>query len=109
MGGRFRLRRGRGYEPDQLELKCNKKLCFFATDQALLTELLFELMERPDAWAAKYSTCSKGGMYLGRAFFTDEETVGRLWRGFKRHPELFCAVQDDDWSGPFRDVEPILL
>ena len=108
MNNRFRLLRGPGYTPNSGDV-CNKKLCFFGTDKSVLVEILYKLMQREDAFAAKYSTYTKGGMHLGRAFFTNEETVGRLWRGFKSHDHVFCAVQDDDWSLPFRDAEPIKI
>src|SRR5690554_8077908 len=104
MNDRFRIIRGPSYAPKSLEV-CNKKLCFFGTDRAIMAEVLYKLMQRDDGFAAKYSTYTKGGMLLGRAFFTNEETVGRLWQGFRSHDRIFCAVQDDDWSLPFRDAE----
>ena len=101
MNGRFRLRRGelgeqKGLKPSQ------KKLCFYATDQALLSRVLYQLSLHPRAWAVKFSTYEKGGMYLGRAFLMDEELAGVMWRRFKKHPSLFCAVQDDDWTLGYR-------
>lgn len=109
MNDRFRLYRGPAHDPDSRETLCNKKLCFCSTDRALLAAILYTLMQREDAWAAKYSTYAKGGMHLGRAFFTSEDTVGRLWRGFKSHDDVFCSVQDDDWSLPFRESDPIAI
>jgi len=109
MKDRFRLCRGTGYATEGESVMCNKKLCFYSPDRQLLAEVLYKLMQRDDAWAAKYSTYTKGGMHLGRAFFTNEETVGRLWQGFKSHPDLFCAVQDDDWSERFREADPIIV
>jgi hypothetical protein len=81
---------------------CQKKLCFVATDQALLAEVLRELAARPDCVFVKYSTYQKDGMYLGRCFLTDEHEVGMLWAKYKEHPRLFCTVQDDDFTAPFR-------
>jgi hypothetical protein len=81
---------------------CRKKLCFVATDQALLADVLRQLAERPDCHYVKYSTYQKDGMYLGRCFLMDEHEVGRLWAEYKGHPRLFCSVQDDEFTAPFR-------
>lgn len=100
MGGRFRLQSGPARA--RKERACQKKLCFYAADQRLLARTLDEICQREDAFAVKYSTYEKGGIYLGRAFLVDEQAVGELWKALKPHPELFCAVQDDDWASAFR-------
>jgi len=41
-------------------------------------------------------------MYLGRCFLMDEHEVGVVWAEFKAHQRLFCTVQDDDFTAPFR-------
>ncbi len=84
---------------------CQKKLCFVATDQSLLAEILGQLAERPDCYYVKYSVYPRDGMYLGRCFLTDEEEVGRLWAELHAHPRLFCSVQDDDFTAPFRPAD----
>ena len=84
---------------------CNKKLCFVATDQALLADVLLQLAERPDCYYVKYSVHPRDGMYLGRCFLMDEHEVGVVWAEFKAHPRLFCSVQDDDFTAPFRPVD----
>jgi hypothetical protein len=81
---------------------CQKKLCFVATDQALLVEVLLELAERPDCVYLKYSVWPRDGMYLGRCFLSDEHAVGELWAKYKGHPRLFCSVQDDEFTARFR-------
>ena len=81
---------------------CQKKLCFVATDQALLADVLRQLAERPDCYYVKYSIHQRDGMYLGRCFLMDEHEVGMLWAKYKEHPRLFCSVQDDDFTAPFR-------
>ncbi len=81
---------------------CQKKLCFVATDQALLAEVLRELAERPDCRYVKYSNYQKDGMYLGRCFLMYEHEVGVLWAQYKSHPRLFCSIQDDDFTARFR-------
>jgi hypothetical protein len=81
---------------------CQKKLCFVATDLGLLADILGQLAERPDCYYVKYSTYQKDGMYLGRCFLMDEHQVGVLWAKYKEHPHLFCTVQDDDFTAPFR-------
>jgi len=81
---------------------CQKKLCFVATDQSLLADVLRQLAERPDCYYVKYSTYQKDGMYLGRCFLMDDHEVGVLWAKYKDHPRLFCTVQDDDFTAPFR-------
>ena len=81
---------------------CQKKLCFVATDRALLADVLGRLSERPDCHYVKYSTYQKDGMYLGRCFLMDEHEVGVLWAEYKEHPRLFCSVQDDEFTAPFR-------
>jgi hypothetical protein len=82
---------------------CNKKLCFVATDQALLADVLRQLAERPDCNYVKYSVWHLDGMFLGRCFLMDEQEVGRLWAEFKSHPRLMCTVQDDDFTAAFRE------
>jgi len=82
--------------------RCNKKLCFVATDKDFLVELLTELSDRDDCWAVKHSVSSRDGMYLGRCFLTDARTVGDLWDEYKRHPKLMCSIQDDDFTASFR-------
>ena len=81
---------------------CNKKLCFVATDRALLADVLLQLAGRPDCHYVKYSVYPRDGMYLGRCFLMDEQEVGVVWAEFKAHPRLFCSVQDDDFTAPFR-------
>jgi hypothetical protein len=85
---------------------CRKKLCFVATDQALLADVLSELADRPDCVFVKYSTYQKDGMYLGRCFLTNEHEVGVLWAKYKPHPRLFCCVQDDEFTSAFRTPAP---
>ena len=70
-----------------------KKLCFVATDRALLADVLRRLAERPDCCYVKYSVHPRDGMYLGRCFLTDEHEVGVLWAEYKAHPAC---------SAPFR-------
>jgi hypothetical protein len=84
---------------------CQKKLCFVATDRALLADVLRQLAERPDCHYVKYSTFQKDGMYLGRCFLLDEQAVGVLWAEYKKHPRLFCSIQDDDFTAPFRSLD----
>ena len=81
-----------------------KKLCFVATDKALLANVLQELASRPDCLYVKYSLYQKDGMYLGRCFLVDDHQVGLLWAKYKEHPRLFCSVQDDDFTSPFRPL-----
>jgi hypothetical protein len=81
---------------------CEKKLCFVATDQALLADVLAQLAERPDCYYVKYSVYPRDGMFLGRCFVIHEHEVGVLWAAFKGHPRLFCTVQDDEFTAPFR-------
>jgi len=45
--GAFMERRGAGWNEERRF--CQKKLCFVATDQPLLAEVLGQLVERPDA------------------------------------------------------------
>jgi hypothetical protein len=96
-------RRGRAWNAEGRY--CQKKLCFVATDQALLADVLSQLAERPDCHYVKYSTYQKDGMYLGRCFLLDEHAVGELWAEYKEHPRLFCSVQDDDFTAPFRPLD----
>ena len=110
-GSRFRLSSNgyfmelRGPAWTRGEQCCQKKLCFVATDRALLADLLGELAERPDCYYVKYSITPRDGMYLGRCFLTDEHEVGLLWAEYKGHPRMFCSVQDDDFTAPFRSSD----
>ena len=79
-----------------------KKLCFIATDRALLVRVLSELADRPDCYYAKYSIEPRDGMYLGRCFLLDDAEVGTLWREYKKHARMMCNVQDDAFTLPFR-------
>jgi hypothetical protein len=81
---------------------CQKKLCFVATDQALLADVLRQLGARPDCVYVKYSVYPRDGMYLGRCFLMDEHEVGVLWAKYHEHSRLFCSVQDDEFTAPFR-------
>lgn len=98
--GVFLQRRGGGYRPGGPYT--NKKLCFVATDQHVLSELLLELSHRDDCYMVKFSVEPKDGMYLGRCFLLDEQTIGKLWQEYKVHPRLMCSVQDDDFTLPYR-------
>jgi hypothetical protein len=81
---------------------CQKKLCFVATDRWLLAEELRQLAERPDCYYVKYSVRPKDGMFLGRCFLIEDQEVGALWAKYKQHPRLFCTIQDDTFTAPFR-------
>ncbi len=82
---------------------CQKKLCFVATDKTLLSHVLGHLAERPDCYYVKYSVRPRDGMYLGRCFLMDEHEVGMVWARYKEHPQLFCSIQDDDFTSGFRE------
>ena len=101
MDGRFMARDGAARKPDVPY--CNKKICFAATDLSFLAHLLHELSEHPKAYFVKFSTRSRDGMYLGRCFFIDQESVGKTWAKYKGHPKVFCNIQDDDFSIGWRE------
>lgn len=100
MKGRFMARDGAA-RTEQAAF-CNTKLCFSATDLTLLADVLAMLAERPTAWFVKFSTRARDGMYLGRCFFADADSVGATWAEFKAHPRLLCSLQDDDFSRAWR-------
>src|SRR5688572_8111088 len=100
--GYFLIRNGRGHTPDVAY--SNKKLCFVATDQLFLAELLRELSDREDCYFVKFTAAPKDGMYLGRCFLLEDTTVGELWQQYKVHPRLMCTVQDDDFTEKFRSL-----
>jgi hypothetical protein len=64
---------------------------------------LGHLAERPDCFHVKYSVRPRDGMYLGRCFLMDEHEVGMVWARYKEHPQLFCSIQDDDFTSRFRE------
>ena len=99
-GGHFMELRGPAWNDEGRY--CRSKLCFVATDRALLADVLLQLAERPDCFYVKYSINPRDGMYLGRCFLTDPHRVGVLWAEYRGHPYLFCTVQDDDFTAPFR-------
>ena len=101
MNGKFMARDGSARTPDATY--CNKKICFAATDISFLSHLLHELSEHPQAYFVKFSTSPRDGMYLGRCFFIDQESVGKTWAKFKAHPKVFCNIQDDDFSIGWRE------
>jgi hypothetical protein len=101
--GVFLQRYGRGHGPNIPHTQ--KKLCFVATDQHVLSELLLELSYRDDCYMVKFSMEPKDGMYLGRCFLTEESHVGPLWHEFKAHPRVMCTVQDDDFVLPYRFLD----
>ena len=100
--GAFMERRGAGWNDERRYSQ--KKLCFVATDQPLLVEVLGRLAERPDCFFVKYSVGQRDGMYLGRCFLVDERELGALWATYKAHPRMMCTVQDDYFTRPFRRV-----
>ena len=100
LSGAFMERRGAGWNEERRF--CQKKLCFVATDQLLLAELLGQLADRPDCCYVKYSVRQRDGMYLGRCFLLDEQEVGALWAKYKTHPRMMCSVQDDEFTRSFR-------
>jgi hypothetical protein len=100
LNGYFMERRGRAWNAEGR--CCNKKLCFVATDQAFLADILRRLAERQDCYYVKYSVIPRDGMYLGRCFLLDEHAVGTLWDEYHSHPRLMCSIQDDDFTFGFR-------
>jgi hypothetical protein len=103
--GFFQIRNGRGRQPEVAY--SNKKLCFVATDQQFLAQLLRELADREDCYFVKFTTEPKDGMYLGRCFLVTDAAVGGLWRQYKVHPRLMCTVQDDDFTEKFREISEV--
>jgi hypothetical protein len=99
--GSFMAKDGPARTPDAAY--CNKKICFAATDIQFLAELLHELSEHPKAYFVKFSTKPRDGMFLGRCFFIDKESVGVTWAKYKGHPKVFCNIQDDDFSIGWRE------
>ena len=55
--GAFMERRGAGWNEERRF--CQKKLCFVATDQLLLAEVLGQLADRPDCCYVKYPSESE--------------------------------------------------
>ena len=100
--GAFMERRGAGWNEERRF--CQKKLCFVATDQLLLAEVLGQLAERPDCFYVKYSVRERDRMYLGRCFMVGEQEVGEMWAEYKMHPRMMCSVQDDEFTRRFRAV-----
>lgn len=98
--GVFMERRGAGWNDERRFSQ--KKLCFVATDQALLVRVLSDLAERAHCYYVKYSIEPRGGMYLGRVFLLEDQDVGPLWREYKNHRSMMCNVQDDEFTLPFR-------
>jgi hypothetical protein len=95
----FMLRHGLGRQGG---ICSNKKLCFVAHDKEHLVGLLLDLTRRPDCYVVKYSIEPRDTMYLGRAFMTGDEVVGKLWAEFHDDPKVFCSIQDDDFAERFR-------
>ena len=87
---------------DPREAYPKRKVCFVATDKALLMEVLYELSLLPSCWGVKYSTEPRDGMYLGRFVAVDEEVIGQTWSKYKFHPRLMCTLQDDGFANQFR-------
>jgi hypothetical protein len=58
--GSLMERRGPAWNEERR--RCQKKLCFVATDQALLAEILDQLAERPDCFYVRYSVRLGDGM-----------------------------------------------
>ena len=81
--GIFMERRGRAGILKDVSL--NKKLCFVATDQALLVQVLGDLAE-PDCYYVKYSIEPRDGMYLGRCFLLNDHDVERFGANTKCTP-----------------------
>ena len=88
----------RGETPSQ------KKLCFTGTDHELVARHLYALSQRDDCYFVKFGVVARGGMYLGRCFLTNDAAVGDVWARYHDHPSLFCTVQDDTFTAPYRDA-----
>jgi len=82
----------------------NQKLCFTATRRDLLERHLLVLSRRSDCYWVKFGVKARDGMFLGRCFLTTDAAVGQVWAEYKRHPSLFCTVQDDDFTHRFREL-----
>ena len=95
----FMLRYGLGRQGG---VSSNKKLCFVAHDKEHLVGFLLDLTRRTDCYVVKYSIEPRDNMYLGRAFMTNDEVVGRLWADLHDDPKVFCSIQDDDFTERFR-------
>lgn len=80
-----------------------QKLCFTATDRELLARHLLALSRRDDCVFVKFGVKDRGGMFLGRCFLLTQQAVGEVWAMYKRHPTIFCTVQDDDFTERFRE------
>jgi hypothetical protein len=86
----------------------NRKLCFTSTRRDLLERHLLALSRRSDCFWVKFGVKARDGMFLGRCFLTTDEAVGQVWTEYKRHPSLFCTVQDDDFTQRFRELSKTL-
>lgn len=99
--GPFLVRNGKSRE--RSEIHSNKKLCFVSNDKDFLQNLLADISKLGECYFVKLTDCPRDGMYLGRCFFVDEDTVGKMWAKYKQHPKLMCSVQDDDFCNKFRE------
>ena len=98
-GKSFWMKDGKGRENVEYSFK---KLCFVATDQKLLANILLELSNSEKCYFVKFSVFPKEKMYLGRAFFLSDEEAGRLWAIYKKHAKLNCTIQDDTFTKNYR-------
>jgi len=85
-------------------VRSNRKLCFTSTRRDLLERHLLGLSRRSGCYWVKIRGQGARGMFLGRCFLTTDEAVGHVWAEYKRHPSLFCTVQDDDFTQRFRPI-----
>lgn len=96
--GVFWLRRGRS-----AATAVRHKLCLVSRDLEALAATLSELADEAHCVVVKLSPRAKDGMYIGRCAMADLEMVGRTWQRLRKHPKLWCSVQDDAFVLPFRD------
>lgn len=80
----------------------NTKVCFTCRDQKLLMDILINISTDQDCYFVKLSHYPKDGMFLGRAFFTTEDSAGKTWVKYKSHPKMMANLQDDNIASKFR-------
>ena len=81
----------------------NTKVCFTCCDSDFLKVLLAKVAKGEECYWVKMSAKPRGGMYLGRCFFTTKEQAAQLWAKYKNHPRMMVTLQDDDFASAFRD------
>jgi hypothetical protein len=83
--------------------QCKRRLYFYSTDKALLTNILYDASMANDCYEVRLQKDDRMGIHVGYSVFTNESSLGDAWARYEMHPQVWIAIHDSEFCDGFRE------